>query len=413
MSERAPYRLFEAFGIELEYMIVHQDSLDVLPKSEHMLKGPDGTIEAEIEVGDLCWSKELVCHVIELKTNGPVAELDRVEDRFQTHVQRINEGFKSINGMLLPSAIHPWMNPMTETRIWPHHENTIFQNYDRIFGCKGHGWSNLQSMHLNLPFGDDNEFGRLHAAIRLVLPIIPALAASSPIVEGRPTGKLDNRMFFYRENQRRIPSIAGKIIPEAVFSGADYRREILERSWADIAPYDPEGLLRYEWLNSRGCIARFDRDAIEIRIIDIQECPKVDIAVAAAVSAAVRALCDEKRVAYAAQKKWPIDPLASILWGTAESAENFVITDEAYLRLFGYRGSQARAGDLWAHIIDSAASEYSRMIGPYKSELASILKHGTLATRIIREAGDTPDRDALKAVFRQLADCLEQGRMFL
>ena len=74
----------------------------------------------------------------------------------------------------------------------------IYQTYDRIFGCKAHGWANLQSMHLNLPFADDAEFARLHAAIRLVLPIIPALAASSPIADGRPTGFMDIRMEAYR-----------------------------------------------------------------------------------------------------------------------------------------------------------------------------------------------------------------------
>ena len=33
-------------------------------------------------------------------------------------------------------------------------------------------------------------------------------------------------------------------------------------------------------MNSRGAIARFDRNAIEIRVIDVQECPKADLAIA-------------------------------------------------------------------------------------------------------------------------------------
>ena len=43
-------------------------------------------------------------------------------------------------------------------------------------------------MHVNLPFADDAQFARLHAAIRLVLPLLPALAASSPIAEGSVIG---------------------------------------------------------------------------------------------------------------------------------------------------------------------------------------------------------------------------------
>ena len=47
----------------------------------------------------------------------------------------------------------------------------------------------------------------------------------------------------------------------------------------DIAPLDPDGTLQHEWLNSRGAIARFDRNAIEIRVLDIQECPVADLAI--------------------------------------------------------------------------------------------------------------------------------------
>ena len=76
---------------------------------------------------------------------------------------------------LLPGGVHPWMDPSKETRLWPHEYNEVYRSFDRIFGCAGHGWSNLQSTHLNLPFADDDEFGRLHAAIRAILPLLPAL----------------------------------------------------------------------------------------------------------------------------------------------------------------------------------------------------------------------------------------------
>ena len=43
--------------------------------------------------------------------------------------------------------------------------------------------------------------------------------------------------------------------------------------------YDTKKILDHHFLNSRGAIARFDRNAIEIRLVDIQECPKADIAI--------------------------------------------------------------------------------------------------------------------------------------
>src|SRR5262249_40857437 len=151
---------------------------------------------------------------------------------------------------LMPGGMHPRMDPARETRLWPHDCNEIYQAFNKIFDCRGHGWSNLQSVHLNLPFADDEEFGRLHAAVRIVLPILPALAASSPIVEGRPTGAVDSRLEVYRGNSRRIPSITGHVVPEAVFSESGYRDEILAKLYADIAAHDPGGILQHEWLNA-------------------------------------------------------------------------------------------------------------------------------------------------------------------
>ena len=49
----------------------------------------------------------------------------------------------------------------------------------------------------------------------------------------------------------------------------------------DIAPLDPDAVLQHEWLNARGAIARFDRNTIELRVLDVQECPRADLAICA------------------------------------------------------------------------------------------------------------------------------------
>ena len=85
--------------------------------------------------------------------------LSDVPGAFAAGVARVNELLAPHGARLMPGAAHPWMNPDTETRLWPHDDDTIYRAYDRIFDCRGHGWSNLQSMHVNLPFADDDEFG--------------------------------------------------------------------------------------------------------------------------------------------------------------------------------------------------------------------------------------------------------------
>src|SRR5690606_22899704 len=102
-------------------------------------------------------------------------------------------------------AMHPLMRP-AEAVLWAHEYSEVYAAFDRIFNCHGHGWSNLQSVHLNLPFADDAEFARLHAAIRLVLPLLPALAASSPFVEGRASGLPVSRMAFDHGNSAKLPA---------------------------------------------------------------------------------------------------------------------------------------------------------------------------------------------------------------
>jgi carboxylate-amine ligase len=114
-------------------------------------------------------------------------------------------------------------------------------------------------------------------------------------VEGKITGTLDNRLIFYMTNQKKIPSISGRIIPENSESREKYERRVLHRMYRDIAPFDPEGILRHEWLNSRGAVPRFARSAIELRLLDVQECPLADISVAAVVAAVVRAESGHQR----------------------------------------------------------------------------------------------------------------------
>ncbi|MGQ0612242.1 MAG: carboxylate-amine ligase [Planctomycetaceae bacterium] len=394
-------RLFEGFGVELEYMIVDRSTLAVLPVTDRVLAEVAGRIETEVERGPLRWSNELVLHVLELKTNGPAPSLDGLATFFQEQVRAINAILVPLGGRLMPTAMHPTMDPDKETRLWPHEQSAVYDAFHRIFGCRGHGWSNLQSTHLNLPFSGDEEFGRLHAAIRLLLPLLPALAASSPFAEGRATGALDSRLVAYRGNCARIPSITGEVVPEPVFSRAAYRTEILERMYRDIAPHDPEGVLQDEWLNARGAIARFDRDTIEIRVLDVQECPAADLAVLDLAVAALRALCEERHAPTREQQAWPVAPLAALLQATTEEADEAHIDDRAYLRLFGLH-APCSAGEVWRRL-------QRALLPAAPAPLLHILEKGPLARRILRATNaGRPQAE----VYRRLCDCLQEGRLF-
>ncbi len=254
---------------------------------------------------------------------------------------------------------------------------------------------------MNLPFSGDDEFGRLHAAIRLLMPLLPAIAASSPVVDRRLTGLADNRLEVYRTNAQRVPSVAGDVIPEPIFTRADYEREIFQRMYRDIAPLDPQGVLHYEWLNSRGAIARFDRNTIEIRVLDVQECPAADLAICQAIAAVLQALIDQRWTNVVEQQSLGVEPLVQIFLRSIHDAERAVIDDAAYLQQFGIRATRPTAGDVWQQIVAQDAGD---------KPLTTILREGPLSRRIERALAGNSSR--LPEVYRELCHCLADGRMF-
>lgn len=408
---KSPWHIFERFGLELEYMIVSKDSKRVLPKVDAVLgKDANGENLSDVEHGPVGLSNELVSHVLEFKCGEPTESLAGWDENFHREILSANEKLSPVGGELLPSAAHPFMDPMTETVLWPYDCNEIYEAYNRIFDCRGHGWSNLQSTHLNISFSGDEEFGTLHAGIRLLLPLIPAVAASSPYLDSRFTGYKDARIETYRHNQEKIPSITGKVIPEAVFTESDYNRVIFERIEKDIAPFDREKLLNHFFLNSRGAIARFDRGAIEIRLVDIQECPKADVAIAEFEIAILKALASGTFAPQAAQRAFDTDRLLKILLATVKDAERAIIDDADYLRLLDVDAPSMRASDLLKHLFGKVRGNISEKSGKV---LEKILDRGTLASALFERLGASPSRNDFVREYARLARSLAENTLYV
>ncbi len=413
MTQPSRLRLFQGYGVELEYMIVDRDSLEVRSISDELLKQELGEYGSDFDNGMVTWSNELVTHVIELKSTKPESDFEALQLSFQENVQLINNILSEWNAMLLPTAAHPFMDPGTETKLWPHDNNEVYAIYNKIFNCSGHGWSNLQSTHLNLPFADQAEFAKLHAAIRLILPLLPALCASSPILDGKSTGFLDTRLTYYKSNQSSIPSITGQIIPESIDSEADYHELIFEKIKKDIAHFDHENILDPIWVNSRGAITRFDRGSIEIRIMDVQECPSADLAIITLVNETLKALVKEQFISHKEQMKWETTPLAELLDKTIIAGPHAVFENAEYLKVFGITKKSATAKEIWQTIINRHMKDGNENLKRYISELNTIQEEGTLSDRILKSLGDDFSRENLKKVYKQLALCLKKNRMFL
>lgn len=411
-DEIYPVGLFEATGIELEYMITDSGTLDVLPVCDRVLFEISGAFDNEVypdgENGFSAWSNELALHVIEFKSLKPIPDLSGSGELFQKEVCTANRILQKYNAILLPTAMHPWMNPDHEFRIWPHGNREIYNTFDRIFGCSGHGWSNLQSMHINLPFSNNDEFIRLHTAIRIVLPVLNALTASSPFLEGRYSGFQDTRVEVYRTNSAFIPSITGFIIPEPATGIDDYNNRILKKIYSDLEKYDPEKIISHEWVNARGCIARFERGAIEIRTSDIQDCPAADIACAHLIIQVLKKLVYEEISSMKAQIHKDTESLYKILISVIRNGSSAVIDDTEYLQIFGLN-APCRAIEFW----EKMAELYFSDPGEDSVFISNIFKHGNLSDRILKAAGETPSKVQLFSVYKDLSISLAQGIQYI
>lgn len=399
--------LNSAYGIEMEYMIVDTNTLAIKPIADRLLGTIAGEITNEVECGAIALNNELALHVIELKTNGPVDSLKNLDILFHEQIKDINKILQKDNACLLPTGTHPFFVPNDNVALWPHGDQIIYQTFHRIFNCSGHGWTNLQSVHINLPFSNDEEFSKLHNAIRLVLPLIPALAASTPISEGVLSQALDSRLMHYGQNQAALPQIAGDIIPEFITSEREYRERILQPMFNAIAPHDPDKILQEEWLNSRGAIARFERSAIEIRVMDIQECPLMDIACVSTITALIRAIIESDSNYLTA----PIESIAlkQIYQNTIFNGMQTIISDQTYLDQLG---TGLAAPTTMQEVLSRVLKKHSPVDTRYQHAMQIILKQGSLSERLKKAYLKNPSAETITELYMRLSKCLEKNEPF-
>ncbi|HSQ02529.1 MAG TPA: glutamate--cysteine ligase, partial [Burkholderiales bacterium] len=154
------------------------------------------------------------------------------------------------------------------------------------------------------------------------------------------------------------------------------------------------------------------RNAIEIRVMDVQECPRADVALAALIIETIRALYEGRFVPLPEQQQVSTKALAQVFLACVRDAERAVIEDPRYLRLFGMRQSVCDAGALWSHVahrIEASGAQWNHLWAPM---LELVCVRGTLARRLIRAAGREPSRSALRAVYEALCRALAAGELF-
>jgi len=207
--------------------------------------------------------------------------------------------------------------------------------------------------------------------------------------------------------------MTGHVIPEPCYDRASYQRVILDPLQTVVGDLDEDGVLEGEWLNARGAIARFDRSALEIRLIDTQECPRADVAVAWAVACVVGDLCRERWSSREEQGAFAVEPLHALLVEATRVGPEARVADRAYARALGWTGAAAPSlGELWDELLESSVARHPQTDGERLRPLRTIRRQGTLSHRIRGALGASPSRARTHEVYRELCECLREGRSF-
>ncbi|HEX2189921.1 MAG TPA: glutamate-cysteine ligase family protein [Longimicrobiaceae bacterium] len=407
---RAHYRPFEVAGVELEYAVVDRD-LNVAHRVEDAFRTLAGRGCSDVDLGAVGLSNEIADHVLEVKTQAPLRSLAEAEEVLVEGIQRfsavLRDGF---DARLMPTGMHPWMDPRTG-RLWRRSNARVYDTYARLFDVRTHGWMNVHACHLSLPMGREAEAVAMLNAAALLVPYLPALAASSPMYDGDLQPAVDGRLAWILEHQARIPESQGEIVPEYVESLADYRKRILGGMYAALDRIPDTGPIRHEFFNARGAVFKASSSRMEVRVLDTQECVRMDVAVSVFVRAALKAAT--QRVL---EGRAPL-PAHAVLVADFRS----VVRDGSRARVMAPhfasvgRDAEGRADvrDVLRALLEDARRTVRKDEAEYLELAGRVVEAGTLSERIraalapFEEADDDTFTDAARRVYIELMDCLE------
>ena len=313
--------LFSVVGVEVGYLVVNDLTLNIKPCIFSLKNEEHDLIEEKLDM-----------HKLVLCLKEPASSFVGLDKAFHSNILRVLNELKSHGAKLLAGAVHPWIDVM-----------------------------NFKGMQLHLPFRTEEDVRHLHSSLRILIPIIPAIAAASPFSKGDRTGFLDYRMHLGSSTVPQIPDV--KPTPE-VFGSTSY----------------------------------------EIKAADSQECPKADLAIAESIFITARGLAAGKWNTRKFYETFSTNDLFAILVACIKSGEDAMIDNLSYLRCFGLK-KPVLAKELWEKIFEELLNKKMH----FYETFSEILKHGTLAKRLLKAYKKV---GSLKPIYEELSKALETNQLW-
>jgi carboxylate-amine ligase len=247
--DRATERFAEAVdftvGVEEEFSILHPETLDLVPRFEQLRAAAQGdSVLSEGITG------ELISSEIEI-VSGVGADLHDALARQRERRRRLFALAAEQGVALGATGTHPWADYREQPIIDTEHYRRVEE------GLKYVAWrNNTFSLHVHVGVRDIDRAVKVCDRLRGVLPLLLAVSANSPYLDGRDTGLQSARTQSFTKSFPRCG------VPDAFGGWAAYREyiELLVRTSSIVE-------FTQVWWSVR---PHFRFGTVEVRICDAQ-----------------------------------------------------------------------------------------------------------------------------------------------
>jgi carboxylate-amine ligase len=250
-------------GIEEEFSILDPRTLDMLPRFEQLrdvAAQTDPLLHEHI-------TGELISSEIEI-ISGVGADLHDALSRQREHRKRLFALADAQGVVLGATATHPWGDYREQPIIDTEHYRRVEE------GLKYVAWrNNTFSLHVHLGVRDLDRAIRVCDRLRPVLPLLLAISANSPYLDGRDSGLHSARTQSFTKSFPRCG------VPDAFGGWAAYREyiEFLVRTQSIVE-------FTQVWWSVR---PHFSFGTVEVRICDVQATAQESDALASLIAACI------------------------------------------------------------------------------------------------------------------------------
>jgi carboxylate-amine ligase len=250
-------------GIEEEFSILDPRTLEMLPRFEQLrdvAAQTDPLLHEHI-------TGELISSEIEI-ISGVGCDLHDALSRQREHRKRLFALADAQGVVLGATATHPWADYREQPIIDTEHYRRVEE------GLKYVAWrNNTFSLHVHLGVRDLDRAIRVCDRLRPVLPLLLAISANSPYLDGRDSGLHSARTQSFTKSFPRCG------VPDAFGGWAAYREyiEFLVRTQSIVE-------FTQVWWSVR---PHFSFGTVEVRICDVQATAQESDALAALIAACI------------------------------------------------------------------------------------------------------------------------------